>query len=184
MRVRRTAFLLALMLAPVSRGHAQAAAQGSRIAPGTRVRFRLRTGVRYEARLIDLGPDVLKSGAPENGLTTTIPIRELAKLEYFEGTHRPVFRGALIGGLAGAALGATLAALDWDVGQSHTFGNHGNAVFIGARSVAIPGLVFGVLQGVLPHERWRTVALDGGSTRFDFRPLPAGGHGVGLALAF
>src|SRR5678816_3055068 len=60
-------------------------AQESRVAAGTRVRFELRSGERYDGRVISLGRDTLEAGFPPNGAAARYPLGDISKLEIVSG---------------------------------------------------------------------------------------------------
>jgi hypothetical protein len=156
-------------------------AQQAAVAAGAKLRFELRNGERHEGRVISLGADGLE--AARNGVSARYPLADIARMEVVSGHHRPVMRGATIGFVAGASLGAVIGALSYDK-PDIIVGKRSDAAWLGAFLLGLPGLVVGGVQGLFPRDRWQEVRLDAGAPRFNVRSLPAGGSGVGLALAF
>ena len=166
-------------------------AQESRVAPGTRVRFELRSGERYDGRVISLGRDTLAAGFPPNGVAARYPLGDVTKLEVVNGRRRPVLRGLALGAGVGVVVGGLAGALSYSPCEStEIFGcllasqSRSESATIGGAALGAVGLVIGGLQGLIPRDRWQRLPLDGTSARFNLRSLPAGGSGLGLALAF
>jgi hypothetical protein len=184
--MRMPSALLAFMLTFGVTTHAGAPALGAQqadVAAGTKLRFELRNGERHEGRVVSLGADGLEAAFLKNGATAKYPLADIARMEVVSGHHRPVMRGATIGFVAGASVGAVIGALSYDK-PDFFIGKRSDAALFGAFLLGLPGLVVGGVQGIFPRDRWQEVRLDGGAPRFNVRSLPAGGSGVGLALAF
>ena len=184
--MQATPSVLAFVLTIGLIGHARAAslsAQESVVAPGTRIRFKLRNGERYDARVVLLGPDVLETGLPMSGATSRYPLSDIAMMEVMRGRHRPILRFATIGLLAGGTAGAILGAMTY---TSHDLfsGNRSDAALVAAFVVGVAGAAVGGVQGSRPRDRWQRVNVDGNVVRFNMRALPRSGTGIGLALAF
>jgi len=157
--------------------------QPADVAAGTKLRFELRNGERHEGRVVSLGADGLEAAFPKIGTTARYSLADIARMEVVSGQRRPVMRGATIGFVAGASVGAVIGALSYDK-PDFIVGKRSDAAWLGAFLLGLPGLVVGGVQGLFPRDRWQEVRLDGGAPRFNVRSLPAGGSGVGLALAF
>jgi len=158
-------------------------AQQSAVAPGTPVRFELRNGERHEGAVISLGSSGLVTGVPKTGSTATYPLSDIAKLEVSQGRRRPVLRDAAIGLIGGGSIGAILGAMSYERPDLFV-GNRTDAALFGAFVGGVPGLVVGGIVGLVPRARWQRVNVDGNVVRFNMRPLPRSGTGIGLALAF
>lgn len=192
--MRTTPALLAFVLTFGVMSHAGASAlpaQGSAVAPGTRIRFKVRNGERYEGRVISLGPEVLEAGFPTNGATAKYPLADIAKLEVLQGRHRPVLRGVLVGTGAGIVLGGAVGAMSYSPCESTEFlgcllapESRAQSAAMGATVLGVVGLVVGGVQGLFPRDRWQRVQVDGNVVRFNMRALPRNHTGIGLALAF
>ena len=166
-------------------------AQESAVAPGTKVRFELRTGERLEGRVIALGPEVLEAGLPTNGATARYPLTEIAKLEVVSGRHRPVLRGLLVGAGAGIVVGGAIGAMTYEPCESTEFlgcllepESRMQSAAMGGVLLGVAGLIVGGVQGLIPLDRWQRVQVDGSAVRLNLRALPGSGTGIGLALAF
>ncbi len=162
-------------------------AQESRVAPGTRVRFELRSGERYDGRVISLGRDSLEAGFPPNGVAARYPLGNISKLEVVSGRRRPVLRNALIGSAVGVVVGGVVGAASYEPCELGCWigpNSAGESAALGAVVLGVPLLLVGGALGLIPRDRWERVPLDGNAVRFNLRTLPAGGHAVGLALAF
>ena len=83
-----------LALGLIVHAGALAAAQESAVAPGTKVRFELRTGEKLEGRVISLRPETLEATSPTMGASAKYQMSDIAKLEIVQGRQRPVLRGA------------------------------------------------------------------------------------------
>ena len=192
--MRTTPALLALVLTfglIVHAGAPSLSAQESAVAPGTRIRFKVRDGERYEGRVISLGPEVLEAGFPANGATAKYPLADIEKLEVQQGRHRPVLRGVLVGTGAGIVLGGALGAMTYSPCESTEFlgcflapESRTQAAAEGAVVLGALGLVVGGVQGLFPRDRWKRVRVDGNVVRLNMRTLPRSGTGIGLAVAF
>ncbi|PYP75806.1 MAG: hypothetical protein DMD35_20135 [Gemmatimonadetes bacterium] len=158
-------------------------AQESVVAPGTKVRFELRSGQRLDGHVISLGSESLEGRFPTTGAAAKYPLADIAKLEVVRGSHRPVLRSATIGLLVGGSVGAIVGALAYDKPDLYVSSRAENAGFFAA-VLGAPGLVVGGLVGLIPRDRWQRVTLDGRAPRINLRSLPAGRSGLGLALAF
>ena len=122
--MRTTPSLLALVLTfglIVHAGAPSLSAQESAVAPGTRIRFKVRDGERYEGRVISLRPEALEAGFPTNGATAKYQITDLEKLEVQQGRHRPVLRGGLVGTGAGIVLGGAVGAMTYSPCGARSF---------------------------------------------------------------
>jgi len=96
-------------------------------------------------------------GTDTTALTNPIPLARLYKVETQANSAG---KGAIIGGLAGAAIGLALAAMEDQVDLGPTFGNPphdrtGDYV-AGAMLWALPGTALGALLGSA-FRHWRTV---------------------------
>ena len=192
--MRMTPTVLAFILTSGLMIHAGAPAlraQVSAVAPGTKVRFELRTGERLEGRVISLRPEALEAGFPTNGATAKYQITDIAKLEVVQGRHRPVLRGAAVGTGAGLILGGAVGAMTYSPCESTEFlgcllapSSRMQSAAMGATLLGLAGLVVGGVQGLIPRDQWRRVQVDGSIVRLNMRALPSSGTGIGLALAF
>jgi hypothetical protein len=166
-------------------------AQESAVAPGSRVRFELRNGERYQGRVISLGPDLLEAGLPATGATARYPLADIAKLEVLHGRHRPVLRGVVVGTAAGIIVGGAAGAISYSPCTSTEFlgcllepESRAQSAAMGSVLLGVVGLVVGGAQGLIPRDRWQRVQVDGSVVRLNLRALPSRGTGIGLALAF
>jgi hypothetical protein len=166
-------------------------AQQSAVAPGTKVRFQLRSGDRLEGRVISLGPEGLEAEFAKFGVTAKHPLTDIAKLEVVSGRHRPVFRGVVVGTGIGLALGGAIGAMTYSPCESREFlgcllapTGRAQSAAMGATLLGAAGLVVGGVQGLFPRDQWERLHVDGNIVRFNMRALPRRGTGIGLALAF
>jgi hypothetical protein len=180
-----------LTLGLIVHAGALAAAQQSAVAPGTKVRFELRTGDRYEGRVISLRPEALEAEIPKSGASASYPLTDIAKLEVVQGRRRPVLHGAAVGTGVGIILGGAVGAISYSPCESTEFlgcllspGSRMQSAAMGATVLGLAGLVVGGVQGLIPRDRWRSVQVDGSIVRFNMRALPRNETGIGLALAF
>ncbi|HKP16287.1 MAG TPA: hypothetical protein VJT85_09480 [Gemmatimonadaceae bacterium] len=165
-------------------------AQTSPVAPGTKVRFQLRSGGRLEGRVVSLGPEALEASVPTSSATERYPLADIAKVEVATGRHRPVLRGVVVGTGAGVIIGAAVGAMSYSPCESTEFlgcllapESRAQSAAMGGAVAGILGLVVGGLQGLIPRERWQRVQVDGNTVRLNLRALPHNGTGIALALA-
>jgi hypothetical protein len=184
--MQATPRVLAFVLTIGLIGHAGApslSAQQPVVAPGTRIRFKLRNGDRYEGRVILLGPEVLETGLLMNGATSRYPLSDISRMEVMRGRHRPILRFATVGLIAGGTAGAIIGAATYKSPDLFS-GNRSDAALVAAILVGVAGAAVGGVQGSRPRDRWQRVNVDGNVVRFNMRALPRSGTGIGLALAF
>lgn len=131
-------------------------------APDTRIRYSLRADPARlaTALMVALDADTLRvarfvpdlSGRPDQRVVTAIPTDSVAQLQAHVGRSRHIGRGVLIGGVAGAALGA-LCASDADKSWAGTTGG----CLAGATA---SGLLAGLVAGALIRSNvWAPVPL-------------------------
>jgi len=146
-------------------------AQESRVAPGTRVRFELRSGERFDGRVISLGRDTLEAGFPPNGVAARYPLGNISKLEVVSGQRRPVLRGLAVGAGVGVVVGGLAGALSYSPCESkEIFGcllaptsrSESATVEPSATDpsllMAPPSKSRASFNDVLPEPRWPTIA--------------------------
>lgn len=137
-------------------------------APDARIRYSLQADTtRFTtALMVSLGADSLRvahfvpdlSGRPDQRVVTAIPTDSVARLQVHVGRRAHVGRGVLIGGLAGAALGALCAS---DADESWA-GSTGGCLAGATASGLLAGLVAGAL---IRSNVWAPVTLPPGSPR-------------------
>ncbi|NIM52757.1 MAG: hypothetical protein GTO22_26515 [Gemmatimonadales bacterium] len=113
-------------------------------------------------------------------MPTAFPISSVAKLEVSRGKKSNVGRGALIGGLAGASLGAIVAAgacsADLPFGAKPSCSEGDVVAIVALFTVPVTGI--GALIGaVTKADRWENVPLD----RIRLGPSPVAADGLALS---
>ncbi len=163
-----------LLLAPLPRGHAQAAATRADLLPGSRIR--VTTGAparRVTGTLVGLDSDSLWVAVGKRD-TVALPLSGVTRLEESRGRRANRRKGALIGGGVGLALGLGVGLLV-DYGrslgcESASCGNLGEALAIGGGAGAAVGAGVGALvAGAAAKERWQPVLPPGRALGFGLR---------------
>jgi hypothetical protein len=137
------------------------------IVPGARIRFALPPGTPVVlGTAIEARQDTLLVRREESGDTVALPLSQLVRLDISGGTQTHALRGAGIGFLAGAIVGA-IAGQSSDRKCSSSMESSGwltcgqNAGY-GAIGLGVLGAGIGAIVGwVNPTERWQPVALPG-----------------------
>lgn len=180
--LRSVLILLALSAGSATLGSAQTS-RGSTLAPGTRIRLKLRTGERREARVVALETDSLRTQSGQDGFAITLPLVAIETLEIEDGVHTRMARSGAIGAAAGITAGAAIGIASYD-GPMIGYRNRGELALAYGAAGGAAGLVIGGALGLIPQQRWKNLPVTGNAVRVNVRPLPRSGAGVALALAF
>jgi hypothetical protein len=154
---------------------------GSPLKPGDRIRVwasTIPTGAVGE--VVNAEPDVLRIRLPDRPEPIDVPVTAVTRLQRSLGTRRNTGKGALIGGLVGAAAGAAFVAVA--SGSEGCEGSCGGWALIfgalGGGAGAIVGTGVGALQKT---DRWETMPAG----RVGVRVVPVRqGAGVALSVRF
>lgn len=155
-------------------------AAAAQVAPGTRVRVHVDSPPPPRVVIGTVGAidaDTLSLAPAGGGAVEHIPVAAIGRLEVSRGKSvvaSHVIIGAGVGLLVGGAVGAATSSCA--PGQWLCF--QGLAVMGGALLGGAAGAVVGAL---IKGEKWQTVPLQ---PRVALAPLPRGGVGVGLRVAF
>ena len=187
---RLIAALLLLVLARPDALMGQAAAPAASLRSGARVRIARIAEKPLVATVVARVGDTLVVRAPGLAMPLAVPLAEISQLDVSTGRHRNVGKGALIGIVAGGAVGAGLGAATYQPCTSTEFmgcllapSDRGEAVTVGGVVGGVLGLVVGSLIGAARQDTWKRVPLDGSRVAVSVRPR-AHGAGLGVALQF
>jgi hypothetical protein len=187
---RLIAALLLLVLARPDALVGQAAARAASLYPGARVRITRIDEKPLVAIVVARVADTLVVRAPGQAQPLTLPLAEISRLDVSTGRHRNVGKGALVGIVAGGALGAVLGAASYQPCESTEFlgcllapTDRGESATLGGAVGGALGLVVGALIGVVRQDTWKRVPLDGSRVAVSVRPR-AHGAGLGVSLQF
>jgi hypothetical protein len=187
---RLVAVLLVVLLARPNVLVAQSAQTASSIRPGTLVRI-TQTGQKARvATMVSPGTDTVLVRWEKSTGTAAVPLAEVSRLDVSTGRHRNLVKGAVLGTLGGAALGAVAAAATFEpctstapFGCFGAFESRGEAGTAGAVLAGAVGLVVGTVIGIRSHEGWHRVPLD--ARRVAVALTPRGrATGLGVTLRF
>jgi hypothetical protein len=152
--IRKASMMAALVLgvcAPV----APSGAQGPRVAAGSVVRVRAQRvqSDRIRGTVINITRDSMTL-MPEGGTPVTIDLAAITSVEMKTGKDR--MQGLLIGGLAGAGLGALAGSFNDERGGFLTSSAKGDGALILGTLGLVCGGVIGVVTG---RDQWEDVPL-------------------------
>jgi hypothetical protein len=165
-----------------------------RLAPGQRVRVTIpRSGMKkHVATLIALSADtiVLASAEPGDSTRWIAPLRNVGYFEVSRGIHGAAETGAVIGFVAGGALGYWAMKAERDACNGATQGYWPfcslDEPVLGLISGGLVGAGVGALTGLfIRSERWEHIPLRlVRRIRVGLSPQPDGRLGLGAALTF
>ncbi|MFL5620320.1 MAG: hypothetical protein ACJ79A_18245 [Gemmatimonadaceae bacterium] len=130
--------------------------------------------------------DTLLVRWPEFANTVAVPLSEISRLEVSTGRHRNVVKGMVLGTVGVGTAGALLGAISYKPCTSNCFlapSDRGESAAVGGIVGGTLGLVIGTLAGLVSHDTWQRVPLDGRRVAVTVRPR-AQGAGLGVALEF
>jgi hypothetical protein len=154
--------------------------RGAPLQVGDRVRVETSTSAKgTTGEVIGIGPDGLRLRASDRPLPVDVPLSSVTRLERSLGKRSNAGKGALLGGLVGAAAGVALVLVargeDCD-GPCTPYAAIVGAGFVGA------GTVLGAITGAaIKTERWEAASL--GRIGVSAAPRPRGGA-VALSVRF
>ena len=90
--------------------------------------------------------------------STAVGLRDITRLDVFQGTHRRKGKGAIIGFLVAGGIAAGVTAATWKTTAGFDFGRAGDAAFVGL-PVGLLGAVVGMLIGAQETDTWAPVRL-------------------------
>jgi hypothetical protein len=149
----------------------------ARAASDTAARFSSTGSIerQIQGKFVSLSQDSIVIQEEDDTLPLSLPLTAVDHVDVVAGKSRmkSMAIGALLGGLAGAAIGAASSS-----DQPFLLGGRG----IAAAEVGTVGVVLGGLIGLaVGSERWQPVNLP---TRLSIVPLRGGGAKVGLTMQF
>lgn len=190
-----TRFFLRLLVLPLvplalpASAHAQGAAIPPQVQPGARVRVSSPRTTRVSGRVLAADRDSLMLVRDRDADTVRLATSELQSLELSMGQHRRRWRGAGIGFLAGASLGAVLGAATYQKQTSCTgemFCDLGRGFDAAAGAVLLGGIgtITGAIVGAGTADEWERVMLGNRAALQLFQPRVGENARIGLALRF
>jgi hypothetical protein len=178
--MRRVSYHLIVNLAVLLLATVGAQAAAAQVSPGSRVRVRIDSPppphvVIGTVQSIDA--DTLALAPEGNGAVEHIPVSAIGQLEVSRGRD-VVASHVLIGAGLGALAGGAVAAATSSCASGEWFCLKGLAIMGG---VVLGGGVGAVVGALIKGEKWRNVPLQ---PTVSFAPLPGGGAGVSVRIAF
>jgi hypothetical protein len=180
--------LAALLLVVLTQPHtlaAQSPGPAASLAPGARLRITTRDGEKPRiATLVARTADTLQLRMAGSANTVAMPLADISRLDVSTGQHRNVYKGMILGVLAGGGGGALLGAASYQPCTSQCLfapANAGASAVIGGVAGGALGLVVGSLIGAVRVDDWKRVVPDARRVAVSVRP---GARGVGLAVRF
>ena len=164
----------------------QAAGPATLLRPGDRIRI---TQVGEDPRaaiLVAQNPEELVVQGPKFETDEAVPFRQITRLEVSTGRHRNVLEGMGLGIGIGGAAGLLLGAVAYPercTGMCIMAGSRGESAAMGGALLGTLGFVVGTLAGIVSHDSWQRVPLDGERAPATIG-LQASARGVGVALRF
>jgi hypothetical protein len=160
--MRTLQLFVALCLVPTAIAAAQSRSAEWPLDSGSRVRiqapiFAEKTQI---GTVVRTQGDTLHFRAWPRTTSTAVGLRDITRIDVFQGTHSRKLKGGLIGFALGGALAAGITAATWK--KSTTigldFGRGGDAAFVGVFGGLAGGLV-GLLVGSQETDTWVPVRL-------------------------
>ncbi len=177
-----------LLFAMPASGRAQGAASPPRVKPGSRVRVTTTGAGTIIGRVTAAVDDTLRIVSVREADTLRIATSRIRAIDVSTGQHRRRWRGAGIGFLAGAALGAVIGAAsyqkptkcaDWCFDFGPGFDAAAGGIVLGAI-----GTITGAITGAGKADDWVPASLGNRTSLRLVAPGVRGNGGIGLALRF
>ena len=183
---RLIAALLLIQLSAPAVLAGQAAVPTTLLRPGARIRITQAGENPRVAILVAQNSEEIVVQGPRGANDDAVPLDRITQLEVSTGRHRNVLKGLGfglgIGGAAGLVLGA-VAYPDRSPGKGIMAGSRGESAAMGGALLGTLGFVVGTLAGIVSHDSWQRVPLDGERAPATIG-LQASARGVGVALRF
>ena len=153
---------VALCLVPAAIATAQSTSPQWPLDSGSRVRVKapIFSEKTQLGTVVSTQGDTLHFRPWRGTASTAVGVRDITRMDVFQGTHSRKLKGALIGFALGGALAAGYTAATWKKSTSFgpDFGRGGDAAFMGVFGGLVGGLV-GVLLGAQETDTWVRVRL-------------------------
>jgi len=158
--MRTLHILAALCLVPAGIAIAQSASAQWPLDSGSRVRIHspIFSENTQQGTVVGTQSDTLLFRPWRGTVGTTVDLRDITRLDVFQGTHSRKGKGALIGFLVAGGIAAGVTAVTWKKTASFDFGRGGDAAFVGV-PVGLLGAVVGMLIGAQETDTWVPVRL-------------------------
>jgi hypothetical protein len=153
---------VALCLVPTAIATAQTRSAEWPLDSGSRVRIHapIFSDKAQQGTVVRTQADTLHFRAWPSTTSTAVGLRDITRIDVFQGTHSRKTKGALIGFAIGGGLAAGVAAATWKPSTSIAldFGRGGDAALAGLAGGLVGGLV-GFLVGAQETDTWVPVRL-------------------------
>lgn len=158
--MRTLPILVALCLVPMGIAIAQSGSAQWPLDSGSRVRIHspVFSDNTQQGTVMRTKEDTLLFRPWRGTASTTVGLRDITRLDVFQGTHTRKARGAIIGFLVAGGIAAGVTAATWKKTASFDFGRGGDAAFVGV-PVGLLGAVVGMLIGAQETDTWVPVRL-------------------------
>lgn len=185
--MRRFATIVLLTMLAASASAQTTGNLSSEVQPGARVRASAPGVGTVSGRVVAVQGDSLRVARDHSADTVRFAASQLTSLELSVGRHKRRGRGAAIGFLGGAALGAALGAATYqkpDCSGAAYFCDVGRGadIFVGATLLGAVGAVTGAIVGGGTEDTWKPVSLARRASMQIGVPRSTGRLSVGASL--
>jgi hypothetical protein len=158
--VRTVHIFLALCLVPTGIATAQSTSARWPLDSGSRVRIQapIFSDKAQVGTVVKAQGDTLQFRPWRETASTAVGLRDITRLDVYQGTHGRKTKGTLIGFLLVGGIAAGAAAAAWKPTASFDFGRGGDAALAGFAGGLAGGLV-GFLVGAHETDTWAPVKL-------------------------
>ncbi len=158
--MRTLLILVALCLVPAGIAIAQSASAQWPLDSGSRVRIHspVFSDNPQQGTVMATQGDTLMFRPWRGTASITVGLRDITRLDVFQGTHSRKGKGALIGFLVAGGIAAGVTAATWKKTANFDFGRGGDAALVGV-PVGLLGAVVGMLIGARETDTWVPVRL-------------------------
>jgi hypothetical protein len=163
--MRTARIFVALCLLPMGIATAQSSSPHWPLDSGSRVRIQapIFSDQTQQGTVTSTRADTLRFRAWGDTASTAVGVKDISRIDVFQGTHSRKTRGTVIGFAIGAGLAAGITAATWKkptngCGLCMDFGRGGDAALLALPGGVIGGLV-GFLVGAQQRDTWLPVKL-------------------------
>lgn len=155
---------LALCLVPMEIATAQSVSTQWPLDSGSRVRIQapIFSDKTQQGTVTSTQADTLRFRAWRTTASTAVGVKDISRIDVFQGTHSRKIKGTVIGFALGAGLAAGITAATWkkptNCGLCMDFGPGGDAALMALPGGLVGGLV-GFLVGAQQTDTWVPVRL-------------------------